>query len=191
MVRGWVRQVIPGLYTLDKAPHFDERGSFHKILSEPPENFQQFDIDEIYWSASEQGVARGMHFQIPPFHGRKLIFATLGVVRDVVIDLRVGSPTFQQIWETELTPESPGVLIPAGCAHGFTVTQGPAILVYSQEGMYSRECDTGVNMDSIGFLGHSPASVLSERDQQLPPLTEFVSPFIYDESEYLRWSPDS
>lgn len=191
MVRGWVRQVIPGLYALDKDPHSDARGSFHKILSEPPANFQQINFDEIYWSSSEQGVARGMHFQIPPFHGRKLVFATLGVVRDIVIDLRLGSPTFQQIWETELSPECPGVLIPTGCAHGFIVTQGPAILVYAQEGPYSQECDTGVNINSIGLPGLSLESVLSERDQLLSSLTEFISPFVYDESKFPDWNSDS
>jgi len=191
MSHGWVRQVIPGLYTVDKSPFSDARGSFHKILHERPANFRQVDFDEIYWSSSEQNVARGMHLQTPPFHGRKLIFVTMGRVRDFVIDLREGSPTFQQSWETELSPESPGVMIPAGCAHGFVVVRGPAIMIYSQEGAYNRECDTGVNINSIGFLGLSPASVLSERDQQLPQLTEFVSPFIYDESEYLHWSPDS
>ena len=190
MVRGWVRHVIPGLYTLGNAPHSDARGSFHKILSEPPANFQQLDFDEIYWSSSEQGVARGMHFQIPPFHGRKLIFATLGVVRDIVLDLRVGSPTFQHLWETELSPESPGVMIPAGCAHGFIVVKGPANLIYSQEGVYNRECDTGVNINSIGLPKLSIESVLSERDQQLPSLTEFISPFVYEESKYSDWNSD-
>lgn len=183
--------MIPGLFTLDKPPFSDSRGSFHKILCEPPTDSKPFNCDEIYWSSSEQGVARGMHLQIPPFHGRKLVFATLGVVRDVVIDLRVGSPTYHQVWETELTPESPGVLIPAGCAHGFIVTEGPAILVYAQEGAYSRDCDTGVNIHSIDTGDLTSHIVISERDQQLPQLAEFISPFTFKQSEYLDWSQDS
>jgi dTDP-4-dehydrorhamnose 3,5-epimerase len=188
MAHGWVRQVIPGLYTLDKAPFSDSRGSFHKIMCQRPKDVKQLDFDEIYWSSSEQGVVRGMHLQIPPFHGRKLVFATFGKVRDFVIDLRAGSPTYRSIWETDLSPESPGVLIPAGCAHGFAVTAGPAILVYAQEADYSHECDTGVNLRSIGLANLTSDSVISERDQQLPTLAEFNSPFVYDESEYSQWN---
>jgi dTDP-4-dehydrorhamnose 3,5-epimerase len=188
MAHGWIRQVIPGLYTLDKAPFSDSRGSFHKIMCQRPDDVKQLDFDEIYWSSSEQGVVRGMHLQIPPFHGRKLVFATLGKVRDFVIDLRAGSPTYRNIWETHLSPESPGVLIPAGCAHGFAVTAGPATLVYAQEGDYSQECDTGVNLRSIGLANLTSDSVISERDQQLPTLAEFNSPFVYDESEYSHWN---
>jgi len=191
MTHGWVRQAIPGLYTLGKAPLSDSRGTFHKILCERPKEVKQLVFNEIYWSSSGQGVVRGMHLQIPPFHGRKLVFATLGKVRDFVIDLRADSPTYRNIWETELSSESDGVLIPAGCAHGFAVTAGPAFLVYAQEGAYNQECDTGVNIRSIGLANLTSDSVISERDQQLPTLAEFNSPFVYDESEYFHWSADS
>lgn len=186
----WVRQGIPGLYRVGKPLTADSRGSFHKILCELPSDTKKLKFDEMYWSESEQGVIRGMHLQIPPFHGRKLVFATHGVVRDIVIDLRVGSPTFYTTWETELTPASPGILIPSGCAHGFVVEKGPAVLAYAQEGAYNYECDTGVNINSIGLAGLSPEDVNSERDQQLPLLLEFNSPFIFDVLEYPNWKSD-
>ena len=183
----WVRQGIPGLFRVGKPLTADSRGSFHKILCDLPLDMKILEFDEIYWSESEQGVIRGMHLQIPPFHGRKLVFATQGVVRDFVLDLRAGSPTFHKTWETELTQASPGVLIPAGCAHGFIVEKGPAVLVYAQEGPYNQQFDTGVNINSIGLAGLSPDGVNSERDQQLPPLVEFNSPFIFDVLDYPGW----
>jgi dTDP-4-dehydrorhamnose 3,5-epimerase len=160
-------------------------------LCELPSDVKKLEFDEIYWSESEQGVIRGMHLQIPPFEGRKLVFATHGVVKDFVIDLRVGSPTFHTTWETELSPKDPGILIPPGCAHGFVVEKGPAVLVYAQEGIYNYECDTGVNINSIGLVGLSHEGVNSERDQQLPPFLEFNSPFIFDVEEYPDWKCDS
>lgn len=186
----WARQRIPGLFSVGKVLKADSRGSFHKILCELPLGMKKLEFDEMYWSESEQGVIRGMHLQIPPFHGRKLVFATRGVVRDIVLDLRLGSPTFHKTWETELTPKSPGILIPDGCAHGFVVEKGPAVLVYAQEGAYNQQCDTGVNINSIGLAGLSPDGVNSERDQQLPPLVEFNSPFIFDVVEYPDWKCD-
>ena len=165
----------------------DSRGFFHKILSGGPEKTAPLLIDEVYWSTSEQGVARGMHLQIPPFHGRKLVFATEGRVQDLVVDLRVGSPTYHQIWQMELTKQTTGVFIPAGCAHGFVVLEGPATLVYAQEGNYNSECDTGVRLTSLGVDFSSSVKNMSQRDLELPNVEEFDSPFIFDEAGYSHW----
>lgn len=186
-----MRQAIPGLYTVGNPFVTDSRGSFHKILCEQPVDVMPLQFDEIYWTHSDQSVMRGMHLQIPPFQGRKLVFATMGVARDFVIDLRVGSPTYQRTWEKELTPESAGILIPAGCAHGFVVESAPTILVYAQEGAYSKECDTGVNIESIGLSGLPSDCVLSERDNQLPSLLEFDSPFEFNPMEFPEWNSAS
>ena len=148
-------------------------------------------FDEIYWSHSNNGVARGMHCQIPPFHGRKLVFATAGSVRDWVIDLRVGSPTFGQVWSMELSPSTQGVLIPAGCAHGFEVLEGPAILIYAQEGTYHPEADTGINMQSLSSQLQDVQLDFSERDLSLPHFSEFNSPFAYEEADYPQWNVQS
>ena len=194
MDEAWVPQSIPGLYVVGKPLFTDSRGSFHKILCEPPAGHTSLPaphFDEIYWSSSQEGVSRGMHVQAPPFHGRKLVFTATGTVTDFVIDLRVGSPTFQEVWSTVLSPASAGVLIPAGCAHGFSVQSGPAVLVYAQEGFYSSEFDTGVNMDSIGVELNLARENMSERDLGLPTLTEFNSTFSFDESEYPNWETRS
>jgi dTDP-4-dehydrorhamnose 3,5-epimerase-like enzyme len=106
-----------------------------------------------------------MHVQAPPFHGRKLVFTATGTVTDFVIDLRIGSPTFQKVWSTVLSPASAG----------------------AQEGFYSSEFDTGVNMDSIGVEFNLAREKMSERDLGLPTLTEFKSTFSFDQSEYPNW----
>ncbi len=183
----WIPQLIPGLFTVGTALTVDSRGSFHKILSGRPAKIAPLLINEIYWSASEQGVARGMHLQIPPFHGRKLVFATEGRVQDLVVDLRVGSPTYHQIWQMEMTKQTTGVFIPAGCAHGFVVLEGPATLVYAQEGSYNSECDTGVRLTSLGVGTSSSVKNMSQRDLELASLEEFDSPFIFDEAEFSQW----
>lgn len=183
----WQEQVIPGLYTVGMNPFEDSRGTFHKILANTPPNFEPLKFDEIYWSRSEERVARGMHLQVPPHHGRKLVFVTNGEVIDLVVDLRIGSPTFAQVWEKQLNPESQGVLIPAGCAHGFLVIDAPAVMVYAQEGAYNKECDTGVNLRSLPITRDTEVFELSDRDQNLPALTEFDSPFTFDSAQFAVW----
>jgi dTDP-4-dehydrorhamnose 3,5-epimerase-like enzyme len=117
-----------------------------------------------------------------------LVFATTGSVLDLVIDLRVGSPTFHHVWEMRLSPKSKGVLIPAGCAHGFVVIEPPAVLVYAQEGVYDKECDTGVNLSSLTFSSGVESLQLSDRDQALLNVTDFDSPFIFDSEMFAGWT---
>lgn len=180
--------MIPGLYSVGIDPFEEDRGEFHKILAELPLGIEPLKLHEIYWSSSRSGVARGMHFQVPPHHGRKLVFATSGSVLDLVIDLRVGSPTFQRVWEMHLSPKSKGVLIPAGCAHGFVVIDSPAVLVYAQEGDYDKDCDTGVNLTSLKFSRGVEGLQLSDRDQALLNVADFDSPFIFDPVVFAGWS---
>lgn len=191
MGQAWQEQAIPGLYTVGMDPFEDSRGVFHKILVNTPPAFEPLKFDEIYWSSSQAGVARGMHFQVPPHHGRKLVFVTSGTVVDLVVDLRVDSPTFQRVWEQQLNPESQGVLIPAGCAHGFLVMDSPAVLVYAQEGVYNRECDTGVNLRSLPITRDITRYELSDRDQNLPHITEFDSPFTFDSAMFAQWGRET
>lgn len=184
----WHRESIPGLFTVGKPAIGDHRGLFHKILSDIPQGYTPLLFDEIYWSQSESGVARGLHLQVPPFHGRKLVFATSGRVRDFVLDLRKSSPTWHQVWSAELSFDSTGVLIPAGCAHGFEVLDGPATLIYAQEGAYNKEADQGINMLSVDQMRLSHGLQFSERDTDLPALADFNSPFDFCESEHGIWN---
>jgi dTDP-4-dehydrorhamnose 3,5-epimerase-like enzyme len=120
-----------------------------------------------------------MHFQIPPRSTRKVVFAAAGVIRDFVFDMRAGSPTFRKLFETELTEQSGGLVIPTGCAHGFEVLQGPATMVYGQEEHFSLETDAGINFESVGVRLMSRDPVISERDRALPAFESFDSPFEY------------
>ena len=125
-------------------------------------------------------MARGMHLQLPPHQGRKLVFVTSGRIRDFVIDLRVGSPTFYGVWNFELTPQSDGVFIPSGCAHGFVTIEGEASVVYVQEGQHHINFDSGINMSSLDIDCDMDNLTFSERDRTLPSLQEFKSPFVFE-----------
>jgi dTDP-4-dehydrorhamnose 3,5-epimerase-like enzyme len=77
--------------------------------------------------------------------------------------------------------------VPAGCAHGFIVVEGPVTLVYAQEGNYSQECDTGVRLTTVGVEMPVDGTVMSQRDRELPELSQFVSPFVFDVSDHIDW----
>ena len=174
----WRETEIPGLFQTTRPRFSDSRGGLLKILGEGDNgDAAPFTAREIFWSTSETGVFRGMHFQVGARATRKVVFVTSGLVRDFVLDLRRGSPTFMKVWETELSAETGGLVIPVGCAHGFEVLEGPAAMVYGQDEHFSPEADAGINFESAGVVLRSSAPVISERDWLLPMLDSFDSPF--------------
>ena len=170
------------------APFLDDvRGGFAKVFSQAAIESAgiTFDVQEVYWSRSQSGVIRGLHYQGPPAAVAKIVFATQGRIRDVVLDLRTGSATFKSFAEFELTERSGAVLVPRGCAHGFEVLDGPAVTCYLQDGPFDPTNDAGVRWDSAGIAWHTPEPIISDRDRALPGFDTFESPFGADGGAYV------
>ncbi|MGG3689500.1 dTDP-4-dehydrorhamnose 3,5-epimerase family protein [Caldifermentibacillus hisashii] len=53
--------------------------------------------------SGSKGSLRGLHYYLNPKAQTKLVRCTRGVVFDVAIDIRKGSPTFEDWFENELT----------------------------------------------------------------------------------------
>ncbi|MEY2505417.1 MAG: dTDP-4-dehydrorhamnose 3,5-epimerase, partial [Verrucomicrobiota bacterium] len=68
----------------------------------------------------KKGTLRGMHYQASPHGQIKIVRCTMGAIYDVIIDLRLGSPTFKQWIGVELAASNRLMLyIPKDFAHGF------------------------------------------------------------------------
>ena len=162
------------------APFFDDvRGGFTKVFGEAALESAGicFDVQEVYWSRSQTGVIRGLHYQNPPAAVAKVVFITAGRIRDVVLDLRTGSATYQGVAEFELTERSGAVVVPRGCAHGFEVLDGPAVTCYLQDGPFDPAADAGVRWDTAGIVWQTAKPVVSDRDRALPRFDTLTSPF--------------
>ncbi len=100
----------------------------------------------------------------------------------MVLDLRVGSPTYGSCASVVLDGEKGNMLsIPVGLAHGFRVTSDTAVMMYKVSTVYSSAHDTGVLWNSAGFEWGDESPVISERDASFPPLSQFQSPFVFQE----------
>ena len=172
---------LPGA-GLFRAPWWeDRRGSFTKPFSPAllAEAGLSFDVKEVYWSRSVAGTIRGLHLQLPPTAVAKIVFVVAGRVTDVVLDLRRGSPTYGEHEAFDLAPGSGAVHVPSGCAHGFEVVDGDAMMCYLQDGAFDPMTDAGVRWDSAGISWSGDEPTISDRDRQLPPLDRFDSPFTW------------
>jgi dTDP-4-dehydrorhamnose 3,5-epimerase len=131
------------------------------------------------------GTIRGIHFQKPPHAQAKLVRCVAGRIMDYAVDLRKGSPTFGQYVCAELSAASGNQLfIPVGFGHAFVTLEDDAVVAYKVSDVYSPECEGGIiwNDPELGIdwpLSGGEA-VLSAKDQILPRLSEFESPFDYD-----------
>lgn len=170
---------LEGCHLLTPSTFRDHRGSFSKVFSAQLQlNYGiQFIPRELFWSGSTRGVIRGMHLQLPPRAGAKLVWVSCGVIRDVIIDLRIPSRTYGTCIVNELSELSGGLYIPGGCAHGYEVLSETAIVNYAQDVDYDPELDSGIRWDSFNFNWRTENPIVSNRDQKLSTFEKFVSPF--------------
>lgn len=171
---------IPGCYELFPKIFQDERGKLIKTFHH--DTFVDLGLainfTEEYYSVSAKGVLRGLHFQAPPHEHIKCVTCLSGRLFDVVVDLRKNSPSYGGFFFTELSSEKGNmVYIPAGCAHGFYAFTDQTIFLNKTTSVFSAESDAGIRWDSCGIPWPDMAPILSEKDQKMPDLLNFNSPF--------------
>ena len=121
----FIPQKIPEVILIEPTVHGDERGYFI-------ETFRQDLFDQAIGykvnfmqdneSKSSKGVLRGLHYQLAPYAQSKLVRVIQGIVLDIAVDIRKGSPTFGQHVTVELSEMNKHqVFVPRGFAHGFVV----------------------------------------------------------------------
>jgi dTDP-4-dehydrorhamnose 3,5-epimerase len=128
--------------------------------------------DNLSWSS--RGILRGLHFQNPQEQA-KLVFALVGEIFDVGVDVRLGSPTFGKWFGTRLSCENKRqMFLPAGFAHGFYVLSDSALVAYkcSQEYCPETEITIAWNDPQLAIAWPTRAPMLSAKDAAAAPLCE-------------------
>lgn len=136
--------------------------------------------------SSQSGVLRGLHYQIAPYAQTKLVRVVTGVVEDVLVDIRKGSPTYGQ-WEGYILSEfnHRQLFIPKGFAHGFITLTPNVNFCYKVEGAYTPDADRGIAFDDPDIGIQWPMSttqlIMSDKDTKHPQLKNAENNFIYGE----------
>ncbi|MDA7617991.1 dTDP-4-dehydrorhamnose 3,5-epimerase [Verrucomicrobia bacterium] len=153
----------------DSRGHFEE--CFHRKLFH--ENGIQGDFVQDNQSYSIRHTLRGLHYQIPPCAQAKLVRVIQGKVLDVVVDIRLDSPSYGSHYKIELDAEKGCMLyIPEGFAHGFAVLSDSAIVHYKTTSFYNPHLEAGIcwNDPELAIDWNIASPLLSEKDAQLPLL---------------------
>ncbi|MBM3637648.1 MAG: dTDP-4-dehydrorhamnose 3,5-epimerase [Alphaproteobacteria bacterium] len=176
------------LFVLTPRRFTDARGWFAETFNE--QRFAEKVVSLCFVQDNQShsvraGTVRGMHFQRPPHAQAKLVSCLRGSICDVVVDIRIGSPTYGKYVSVILSVENGKQLfIPVGFAHGFMTLEPKTEVHYKVSDFYAPECEDGLlwNDPQLGIdwpiqSGDVP---LSPKDLELQTLKEFVSPFGYD-----------
>src|SRR5712691_3669537 len=169
---------IDGAWVFTPRIHTDRRGSFHEWFSRPCLEelaCRRLDVAQANCSVSRRGVIRGIHFSdVPPGQAKYVTCAT-GAILDVIVDVRVGSPSYGRWTAVELTERNGcAVLISEGLGHAFAALTDDAKIFYLCSTFYDPHREHGVHpLDpEIGIEWPiDTAPILSDKDQAAPSLS--------------------
>jgi dTDP-4-dehydrorhamnose 3,5-epimerase len=179
---------LPGVLLITPRRFGDSRGFFSESYnrSRMAEHGVTIDFVQDNHSLSAQpGTVRGLHFQAPPHAQDKLVRCGRGVLFDVAVDIRKGSPTYGKWVGYELSFENGRqLLVPKGFLHGFVTRAPDTEIVYKCSDYYAPECDGAVRFDcpqiGIDWGIDADSAVLSEKDAEAPFFRDFDSPFVWE-----------
>jgi len=175
---------LQGVVLITSPVFGDTRGFFTEVYKHS--EFSKAGMPEYFvqenYSKSSKHVLRGLHYQKDPRAQGKLVRCIKGLVFDVAVDLRKGSPTYGKWVGLELSEENSRLLyIPPAFAHGFIVLSEAAEIIYKCTQEYSPEHEGGIIWNDPVIDIHWPVRdpVLSEKDKALPFLKDADNNFEY------------
>lgn len=138
-----------------------------------------FDLRQMNISVSRIGTVRGIHFADVPPGQAKYVQCFDGAILDIVVDIRVGSPTFGQWDAVELDAESRrGLYIAEGLGHAFCALTDSVTVGYLCSEPYAPTREHGIHpLDAELALPwpDGQASLISPKDATAPTLAEAVA----------------
>jgi dTDP-4-dehydrorhamnose 3,5-epimerase len=171
---------VPDAFEVTPVQHPDDRGVFLEwfradLLLEA--TGRRFDLVQSNLSVSARGVARGLHYSDVPPGQAKYVTVVVGAGLDIVVDLRIGSPTFGRSDSVELSSANrKAVFIPEGLGHAFIALTDDAAINYLTTDVYRPAADRTISLLDQELSLELPFSagelILSEKDRSAPTLAE-------------------
>ncbi|MEU3168905.1 dTDP-4-dehydrorhamnose 3,5-epimerase family protein [Streptosporangium sp. NPDC006930] len=171
---------VEGAFVFAPAVYPDERGfflsPFLKSVFAETVGHALFPVGQISYSVSRRGVVRGVHFTATPPGTAKLVCCPRGRVLDVVVDVRVGSPTFSQ-WDcvTLDAANRDSLYLPVGVGHLFVALQDDSMMSYTLSQEYVPENELALSPFDPALRLPLPEGIeviLSDRDRAAPSLEQ-------------------
>lgn len=176
---------VAGAWEMTPRQFTDPRGVFLEAFSEPAfvdAVGHPLDLKQANSSVSAAGVVRGIHFaELPPSQA-KYVMCLRGAVLDVVVDIRVGSPTFGQ-WDSVLLDDVDrrAIYVSEGLGHAFCSLEDDSTVIYlcsatyapgREHGVDPLDPEIGIEWPTTDRQGRPLEPILSDKDRDAPGLNE-------------------
>ena len=176
---------VPDAYEITPVVHGDSRGAFlewYRADKLEEATGRHLDLRQANASVSAAGSIRGIHFADVPPSQAKWVFCPRGALLDVVVDIRVGSPTFGQ-WDSVLLDDVDrrAVFVTEGLGHAFVALEEGTTINYLCSATFSPGREHGINpldpaigieWPTVGRDGSPFEPLLSAKDTAAPSLAE-------------------
>ena len=189
---------IEGAWVYTPRVFTDDRGLFTETyaLAEFTRDLgYPLDLRQVNASVSRPGVVRGIHFTDVPPGQAKYVFCPKGALLDVIVDIRLGSPTFGR-WEGVRLDDTDrrAVFLEHGLGHAIMALSPDATAVYLCTAAYAPAVDRELNpFDpelAISWPGDGE-KILSAKDRAAPSLAELrAAGLLPDYAECRRYSAE-
>lgn len=176
---------VPGAWEITPKQFGDPRGVFLEWFRS--EAFTDavghpLDLQQANCSVSAAGVLRGIHFADVPPGQAKYVTCAKGAVLDVVVDIRVGSPTFGQ-WDSVLLDDVDrrAIYLSEGLGHAFLSLEDDSTVLYlcstgyspgREHGIHPLDPAIGIAWPTTSRDGAPLVPQLSDKDLAAPTLSE-------------------
>jgi dTDP-4-dehydrorhamnose 3,5-epimerase len=143
---------------------------------------RRLDLRQANASISSSGAIRGIHFADVPPSQAKYVSCPRGALLDVVVDIRVGSPTYGA-WDAVLLDDvdRKGVFVSEGLGHGFMALEDNTMISYlctapytpaREHGVHPLDPAIGIEWPTTGRDGRALEPLLSAKDTEAPSLAD-------------------
>lgn len=176
---------VKGVFIIEPIVFSDNRGYFCETFkaSEIEKNLGPIQFVQENENKSSYGVLRGIHFQNPPYTQAKLARVSDGVVLDVAVDCRKGSPSFGKWVAVELSSDNHRQLfLPRGVAHAMICLSETCVFHYKVDNYYAPQSEGYIAWDdpflNIDWKVPAKDIILSEKDRSHKGFMEQDFPFM-------------
>jgi dTDP-4-dehydrorhamnose 3,5-epimerase len=176
---------VPDAYEVVPRVHGDHRGAFWEWFRADrleEATGRRLELWQANASVSAAGAVRGVHFaEVPPSQA-KYVTCARGALLDVVVDIRVGSPTYGA-WDAVLLDDVDrrGVFVSEGLGHAFMALEDDTMISYlcsatynpgREHGVHPLDPELAIDWPVTGRDGSPLEPILSAKDTEAPTLAE-------------------
>lgn len=170
---------VPGAWEFTPRQFPDPRGVFLEwfkasVVTEAVGH--RLGLAQANHSVSSRGTLRGVHFADVPPGQAKYVYCTRGAVLDVVVDIRVGSPTYGVSDAVQLDDQDRrGIYLAEGLGHAFLALTDDANVTYLCSEPYNPTGEHGIHPLDPDLDLPWPSDIeplLSDKDAAAPTLAE-------------------